>query len=203
MAFGTPPLVLATAAMVWILDASPVVRPRLLSHAASWAPWDRELPWKLPSAPQKLRGSCRWIGCRFLYAAMVLGTASGLCLKDGPIRNVLHTFVTMPFFICVWLAVIFCTASAENSTVFGLLRFVVTAAIVKGMLVLLFVFMFAYEYIPNSLGLSPSLYAATEYAVLILLAAWPLTWMEDARGVRDPAASSGPTEAPMVRTTIV
>jgi len=203
MAFGTPPLMLATAAMVWILDASPVVRPRMISDAASWSPWDRRLPWRLPSAPQKFRGSCRWLGCRFLYAAMILGTAAGLCMKEGPLRNALHVVVTVPFFASVWLAVVLCTASAENSTLFGLLRFVVTAAIAKGMLVLLFVFVIANQYIPNSLGIQPSFYAGTEYVVLMLVVLWPLTWMEDARAVRDPSTTQPPLDAISMRPRIV
>lgn len=197
MSLGTPPLVLATAAMVWVLDASPMVRSRTASDAP-WSPWDQRLPWRMPSAPTKLRASCRWLGCRFLYAAMVLGTAAGLCMKDGPLRNTLHIVVTAPFFASVWLAVVFCTASAENSTLFGLLRFVVSVAIAKGMLLLLFVYVFVNEYVPNSLGFRPSLYAATEYTVLTLLALWPLTWMEDARAVRDPS-SPLPLEAVSLR----
>jgi len=189
-ALGTPALVLASAATVWIIDASPVERPHTSIDPVGWSPYHRRLPWRLPSAPQKLRPTCRWLGCRFLYASLALGAAAGLSLQHGPLHNVLHVALTAPLFASLWLAVILCTASSENSTLFGLLRFLVTAAIAKGMLILLLIFVFTNQYVRNSLVLHPSLYATTEYVVLTLLAIWPLTWMEDAQAVRDPSNGS-------------
>jgi hypothetical protein len=69
-----------------------------------------------------------------------------------------------------------------------------TAALAKAMLFLLSVYMLVNQYVPNSLGLSQSLYAGTEYVVLSLIAIWPLTWIEDARAVRDPSATPAALE---------
>jgi len=193
LALMMPLLVCATAATVWVIDASPVLRSPITDSTGGWSPWDRALPFRLPCAPLKLRGVCRWLGCRFLYAAMALGAATGLCLKHGPLHNVLHVAIVVPFFGSLWLAVILCTASTENSTLFGLLRFVVTVAIAKGMLVLLCFFVFLNHYLHNLPDLHPSLYPTAEYFVLYMLAMWPLTWIEDARAVRDPSVGAANT----------
>lgn len=203
LAFGTPALILATEASVWILDTAPLIRPRTIVDAASWSPFERRLPWRLPSAPPTARGACRYLGCRSFQVAVALGIAAGQSLQEGPLHNVLHVIVTVPFFLSLWLAVTLCTSSADNSTFFGLLRFVATAAIAKGMLVLLLIFIFSNQYIHNSFGVSQSLYAHSEYAVLTLLALWPLTWMEDARAIRDPGAAVGLVDTLGIRTRLV
>jgi len=182
--FGTPAIMLTTAATSWIIAASPIARTHK-TPTAWWSPWDRRLSKALPSAPIKLRETCRWAGCRFLNSSIVFGVITAAISEDSPARNAVHVLAAIFFFGSLWHGILLCTASVDNSTLFGILRFVITTAITKGMVVLLILFILVNQFIRNTLSIPHAIYASTEYMIFLLLGLWPATWMEDARAITD------------------
>lgn len=201
LSFGTPAMMLTAATTIWIIDAAPIIRPPRSLNAAWWSAWGRQLPITLPSAPVKLREICRWLGCRFLASSIMFGVLAAALDEGSPVRNALHVAATIPFFGSLWLGIILCTASADNSTLFGLLRFAMTSAIAKGMVVLLVLFTLVNQYVHNTIAIPHSVYASTEYVLFLLLGLWPISWIEDARAIADPSISC-PRETDLLREAV-
>lgn len=186
LALGVPPLLVAGSATAWIIDIAPLARrARLpLDRPSASMLWEQRLPRPLPSAPPKLRVLSRWLGCRLMVGSMALGAAAALCPENTPIRAALHVTATILFFVMLLFAVLLCAAGADNSTLFGLFRVLVTALIIKCMVALLVLFVLVNQYVPNELNIPHAIYAGTEYLLLVLLGLWPLTWAEDVRDIR-------------------
>lgn len=190
LVFGTPAIMLTTAASSWIIAAAPIARTGK-SPTAWWSPWDRQLSKKFPSAPIKLRETCRWVGCRFLNSSIFFGVITAVIGEDNPPRAAVHVLAAILFFGSLWHGVLLCTVSVDNSTIFGVLRFFITTAIAKGMLVLLVLFILVNQYIHNTLSIPHSIYASTEYMIFLLLGLYPATWMEEARAITDQMVPCG------------
>jgi len=181
LAFGTPPLLLASAGTVWMIESALVCRPPSDAHPAWWSPWERKLPIVIPAVPIKQRETLRWLGCRLLYGSLFCGAMAVLFAQSTPIAQALHLASIVPFFIFTWAGIILVTAGADNSTMFGLFRISVALVISNGLILRLCIYLLANEYIPNALSIPRSVYATVEYTVFVALGLYPVTWMEDVR----------------------
>uniref|UniRef100_A0A7S1WD37 Uncharacterized protein n=1 Tax=Alexandrium catenella TaxID=2925 RepID=A0A7S1WD37_ALECA len=131
----------------------------------------------VPAATRERREACRRMGCCFGYAGLLAGLIAAMSAEGrAPVQNAVHTAFTIAFFSLVLGAALLLTAASDLSSPLGHLRAMLALLLSVMMGTQLALFVLVNQYVRNGYGIPSSVYASTEYGILALLAALPMTW---------------------------
>lgn len=146
--------------------------------------WPQQSTQRWPFIQQFFRDPTLWshaakqAGCNMGYGSVLLGVLVALIREGTPAWDFLHTTMTVFFFLSMWIAVLLTTTSTPwavpGSRMRHILMFVLTLLIVG--LSALFILVNWRHIISLH-----SIYASTEYLILVLFAVWPITWTAEVR----------------------
>lgn len=203
LTIGCIPTLLAHACTYWLVSSTLMYPYRQKGDTPSWAQWwasqlaETKIDKSWPSLGSEkwpffwgwLRDPASWAyfnkqsGCTVGYMSALLGVVV-LAVQELQIFSHLHMLVNALCFCATVSAVLLTTISSTSFKVPGVrLRWVLAAALVVLSMALLVLLVLDTWSTPGAESVTHTAYSCTEYIVLILLSAWPLTWkveVEDA-----------------------
>jgi len=116
------------------------------------------------------------LGCTLGYAGAFFGLLAALIMKGTPIRNILNLFCSIMAIGCFMIAMTLTVLSSDVCTRVCRIRRHLTLLVCVPMMTLHMMLILADQCLSSRFEIHHSVYACTEYAVVLLLVAWPLTW---------------------------
>mmetsp|Transcript_26795 Transcript_26795/g.46482 ORF Transcript_26795/g.46482 Transcript_26795/m.46482 type:complete len:530 (+) Transcript_26795:137-1726(+) len=172
VAIVSVPAFTGVATVFWLID----------STASSKTPWfqfhSAAKPWELqePTLDSHQLALGKRLGCVLGYAAAAFGLVAALIMKGTPIQNVLNLFFSIVSLGLLMIAMSLTVISSDPSTRSFRFRRGFTMLVCLPVMLIHMMLILAEQCIPSHYEMPHSLYAMTEYLVVILLTVWPMTW---------------------------
>jgi hypothetical protein len=122
------------------------------------------------------------VACNFARLAFACGVAAAVILNKGKFGQMLHTGFAVMMFTSSVVAVLASALCADRTTVCGKARLTIAACIGFGACIHLTLFLLANRYVLTRFGVTEALsvaYFFSEYLMLALFFAYPITWFDD------------------------
>jgi hypothetical protein len=174
---GSPLLCVSAILAFWLIEECRG------AEALRWASADIWI--NKPAGPAEFvkTTKMRRLGCRLGYLSILLGLLTACIVEGTALSDRVHTVFSVLFFASFLGSVMLTLVGAPRgyNAPLGRLRVALAAAFALDMIVLLVLFVVVNQYVPNHLITSHghAYYALAEYAGILLLACWPLSWMYD------------------------
>jgi len=197
LSIGALPLALSSAAVYWVLHtiAEPseteAVLPTVDASSGRrrlYTTMGEALKNEDPTVVSswKANESMTWIawrpislGCHVGLFSLACGCASALVVEGTPFMNAVHVILTITFFVSLILSGVLLTIGSKLSGAMALLRLAMLGGLLITFTVQSVTFFYVNQYIVNNYNIPHWIYASSEYLTLGLLAALPMTWVED------------------------
>lgn len=182
VAIVSVPAFTGVATVFWLIDSTAATK-------TSWLQFHATKPWEAQNEksdhlhgsresvinPQQLALGKR-LGCCLGYAGAFFGLVAALIMKGTAIQNVLNLFFSIMSLGLIMIAMALTVLSSDPSTQNFRFRRCLTMLVCLPMMILHMMLILADQCLPSHYQIPHSLYAMTEYLVVLLLSVWPLTW---------------------------
>lgn len=167
------PALACAAAVFWLINSTSVQKA-----------WDKESAgcagWQESAFNSHRREWGRRLGCFLGYTGVLFGLSAILIMRSSPIWSVMNLFCTVVSLGLIMIAMALTVLSADASLASFQGRRTFTMGACLPAMAFHMMLILVGQCSPVQYKLVPqSMYAITEYIILLLLSAWPLTWLAD------------------------
>lgn len=175
VAVVTVPAFVAAAVVFWLISSTTVMKTRWLPfNAKAWE--DQNNPQQdLPDLQQRTYG--KLVGCRFGYVGASSGLLSALILKGTPLRDILTSLCGFISLGALATAMTLTVLSWDSHARGWHFRRIFTLLICLPVLSLHGFLALLGNFLPPGYTYPILTYTISEYAMILLISVWPLTWM--------------------------
>jgi len=182
VAIVSVPAFTGVATVFWLIDSTAATK-------ASWLQYHKSKTWEFQEGihqessfnPQQLAMGRR-LGCLLGYTGAFFGLAAALIMKGTPLQNVMNLFCSIMSLGLIMIAMALTVLSADPTSNQSVrFRRCLTMLVCLPMMIVHIMLMLADQCLPSYYQVPHAIYAITEYIVVLLLAAWPLTWAAEVR----------------------
>lgn len=172
VAIVSVPTFTAVATVFWLIDSTASTKTPWFQFTSSAKPW--EMQGSNLDSNQLALG--KRLGCALGCASAAFGLLAALIMKGTPLQNVFNLFFSILSLGLLMIAMSLTVISSDPSTVNFHFRQGFTLLVCLPVMLLHIMLILAEQCLPTHYEMPHSLYAMTEYMVVVLLAFWPLTW---------------------------
>lgn len=121
----------------------------------------------------------RRFGCLLGSVGALFGLVAALLMKGSAVINVINLFCSIMSLGLITIAMVLTVLTSSPASQVARFRRGLTLLVTAPVLVVHIVLMLANQCLPSHYQVPQTIYAVTEYLVVLLLAIWPLTWVSE------------------------
>jgi hypothetical protein len=128
--------------------------------------------------------TCHHVGCQFCRIGVLFGVISSFFAETSKVSTIIHTVFATAMFVSYALLIVLTAVGSNLATRHGKTRWIVACCTICSIVIFGANFLFANNYlfpkwrVPHDLTVA---FACSEYTMLILVAAYPMTWIPEVK----------------------